>query len=103
MAIAVKCGQCFRGFKVKDHYAGLSGMCPYCRYTVVVPDKRPEPVHVLADSIEVRYETRHASGETSTSSISLVTRVPKMPCQACDKPNLVGSATCYYCGVSLLD
>jgi hypothetical protein len=93
MSILVACGECQRNFKVKDRYAGMTGACPFCGNMLIVPKADPGPsdepefVHSGSDS------TEH-----STSSLSLMTRVPMKPCGSCGKDILVGSPSCFYCG-----
>lgn len=92
MSILVACGECQRTFKVKDRYSGMTGACPFCGNMLVVPKAEapidePEFVHQGSDS------TEH-----STSSLSLMTRVPMKPCTSCGKDILVGSPSCFYCG-----
>lgn len=100
MAITVNCDQCHKTFRVKDHYAGLTGRCPYCSEMVMVPDPTPEMVR-NGSEIEVTYEETNEEGTTTTSSLSLVTEVPKRACPQCNKPNLVGTPNCYYCSAAL--
>lgn len=96
-------------------YAGQQGFCPYCKASIDVPEKPAEVVLVAeAEVIEVTYvpgggnsgiqraEAADDGKAGSTSSLSLVTRVPKAPCPACQRPNLVGNPACFYCGASLL-
>jgi DNA-directed RNA polymerase subunit RPC12/RpoP len=103
MSIQVKCANCAKGFKVKDMYAGLVGLCPYCSAQVVVPDLAPVSTNVTDDEmLSVEYEQKSSTGSSSRSSLSLVTRVPKAPCPKCGKLNLVGNPACFYCSASLI-
>lgn len=89
MSIQVSCHDCHKTFKVKDRYAGLTGACPYCGTMLSVPEAVEDiELEVVEDEIS----------STSTSSLSLLTKVPLVPCASCKKDILVGSATCFYCG-----
>jgi len=103
MSIQVKCSNCIKGFKVKDQYAGQTGLCPYCSHQVVVPELAPVSTMVTDDEmLSVEYTQKSENGKSSRSSLSLVTRVPKAPCPKCGKLNLVGNPSCFYCSTSLV-
>jgi len=98
MSIQVACGECQRTFKVKDRYAGMTGACPFCGNMLAVP---PAPAPAPGEGDLIHQSTEPA--DHSTSSLSLVTRVPMKPCASCGKDILIGSPSCFYCGATLPD
>lgn len=47
MPIEFKCPKCTRALRVKDEFAGQTGLCPYCQTRVLVP----VPAKVNEDSV----------------------------------------------------
>jgi hypothetical protein len=98
MSIVVACNECEKSFKVKDRYAGMAGACPFCGTMLQVPAVASA---VAPDEGEFVHQEEKKSSASSTSSLSLMTRVPMKPCPCCNKDILVGSPSCFYCGASL--
>jgi hypothetical protein len=98
MSIVVACKECEKSFKVKDRYAGMTGACPFCGTMLQVPavESAVEP-----EEGDFVHQEEKKSSANSTSSLSLMTRVPMKPCPCCNKDILVGSPSCFYCGSSL--
>ena len=96
MPIQVTCENCRSSYRVKDQYAGMSGLCRHCGGSITVP---------VAEAATVGATPVHqmAPPTGAAASLSLATTVPKKPCPSCGKMTLVGSASCFYCGADLQD
>lgn len=93
MSISVTCTHCRRAFRVKDHYEGKNGHCPFCNGLVCVPVSTPE----IAEGDFVQQDDANLAF-AGTSTDSLMMQVPLISCPSCSKDILESSPTCFYCG-----
>jgi hypothetical protein len=88
--------------KVKNSFAGTSGLCPMCKARVDVPHAKPEPVMSEETILSIVGTSRPPSGATagqlgavdpsSQSGIGL-----RKNCDRCNKEVSAGAHICPYC------
>lgn len=96
MPIQVTCEICTKTFRVKDQYAGKTGMCPACGGMMMVPE--PAGAQLAAATSVQKLE-----GSGSSVSLAMAAEVPKKGCPKCGRLNLVGSNSCFFCGAPFED
>ena len=91
--------------KVKDSFAGTSGLCPTCRARVQVPQRRARPV---SEDAILELLGRQSPAQTDTTAVmdsAETTRLPATPergtpkksCYKCNQEISAESHICPYC------
>lgn len=99
--------------KVKNSFAGKTGLCPFCKAKVVVPELRVnmseddimgvigphDPTQGSRSGIALGSESR----DTATGSSSGVHTPPKKVCTKCNREIASGTHICPFCRTYIAD